>query len=425
MQFKGKNVSDFIYSKYDLEVIVRSTLSLDRSILGREMMARFFVFRANGFPHGSACANYIQQIANALRSRNHSVIVIGVGENRQEDYKEGKYIYENIEYFNNERQSFLENMLCYSKGFIENIISKYNITQIDYAICYSPDYFTLRHLSQILSPRHISVCRVEHFQSYQYNLGKLNPKFLVFSLGVKFLHKTIRNSIPISSYIEKMDRKAGCRTLLLPPLVDENKVSAASSNEVGTSINFIYAGLKQTDYEDDIALSLKAFDLLEDELLKKIKLHFTGITEAIFRERFAIDKNKYSRVLRQCSFHGWLDYGKLMALYSNMHYLVLARKDNEITRANFPSKIPELMAYGVVPVCTRAGDYTDVYLKDGVNSFVSSENDVESFSQCLHRACTIQESDFKTMCQQAKKMVGDCFDYRVWAVKLESFVLGL
>ena len=75
--------------------------------------------------------------------------------------------------------------------------------------------------------------------------------------------------------------------------------------------------------------------------------------------------NKLSGVL---VFHGRLEYAELLELYQNMDYLFLAREKNIITESNFPSKVPEMLVYGVIPVCSDVGDYTKLYLRTGENA---------------------------------------------------------
>ncbi len=386
-------------------------------------MARVFIFRASKFPRGSAGANYIQYLADALMSVGNVVIVVGNGENRVEDRNGEAFVYEGIEYFNNNGQNRLEETLCFSRNFLKCVKKKYSISENDYAISYSPDYFTLRYLTKMFSTEHISVCRVEHFQPHQYKGGKLNPKYWVFAGGVRYLHKVVKRSIPISSYIQRMDADAGCKTLLLPIMADMSRVTNTTKPQLSEELNFIYAGVKQTGFEDDIQLSLESFDELPNSELEKLNIHITGISKERFCERYCRERS-FEKVLARCHFYGWLEYEELEALYQRMHYLILARKCNQITKANFPSKVPELMAYGVVPICTDVGDYTKYYLNNEQNSFIAAQNSIDSFFSCIRKACNIDESAFCEMSNQAIRTVKDRFDYTVWSKAIAAFVFN-
>lgn len=386
-------------------------------------MARVFIFRASSFPRGTASANYIQYLADALISSGNSVIVIGTGRNRAKDQIGDSFVYEDIEYFNNERQSRFDEMICYSKSFLDTVRERYEISGNDYAISYSPDYFTLRYLVNLFASGHISVCRVEHFQPCQYKGGRLNPKYWVFDHGVKYLHKVIKKSIPISSYIQKMDNDAGCETLLLPIMADTSRITVTSESKKNKELNFIFAGIKQTNFEDDVKLSLAAFDRLPDRELGKLRIHITGLSKEQFCNRYCC-LGEFERVLARCEFHGWLEYADLEELYKKMNFLVLARKCNEITKANFPSKIPELMAYGVVPICTAVGDYTKFYLKDESNSLIAMNNDIDSFFICLQKACNMSAESLLEMGNKARETVTEKFDYTIWSNTISAFILN-
>lgn len=41
-----------------------------------------------------------------------------------------------------------------------------------------------------------------------------------------------------------------------------------------------------------------------------------------------------------------------------MCFMLLARTTSFMTIANFSSKVPEVMSYGIVPIANKVGDYT-------------------------------------------------------------------
>lgn len=217
-----------------------------------------------------------------------------------------------------------------------------------------------------------------------------------------------------------MDQDGGCKTLLLPCMTDTELVEF---NQKPTGVrNFIFAGLKQTDFEDDLPLAMGAFDLLDSSILANINIHITGLSQEKFEQRFGTAVSE--RVQARCIFHGWLEYKDLQRLYAQMHYLVLARKENNITRANFPSKIPELLSYGVVPVCTAVGDYTANYMCDGVDSFICEKNDKSHFAACLEKAVKVSVKEYEELSKNARKLAESRFDYKVWTDQVIKFVMS-
>lgn len=74
-----------------------------------------------------------------------------------------------------------------------------------------------------------------------------------------------------------------------------------------------------------------------------------------------------------------------------MDYLFLAREKNIITESNFPSKVPEMLVYGVIPVCSDVGDYTKLYLENDVNAIIFEGAAPEECSQAYRRAINIDK----------------------------------
>lgn len=384
-------------------------------------LSRVFIFRTSKFPHGSASANYVMYLAKAIQMQGNEVIVIGTGKNRDIDNNQGRFFYDGIEYYNNEKENTIEEKLCYSRKFLVHASEKYRFSSEGYAVSYSPDILTLRFLLKTFGNGHVSVCRVENFQAIQYPLKFANPKFIVYKLGVHYLHSRVKKSIPISSYLQYIDEEHGCSTLLLPIMADTSGVNK-KEREGSSEINYIYAGLKKTTLEDDLEQAFQAFDRLDKEKTSNVRIHFTGITRNEFESRYP-QLRSMSSVYEKCVFHGWLEYDALTELYSKMHYLLLARKVNNITLANFPSKIPELMSYGVVPICTPIGDYTERYLRNGIDSYIAKDCTAESFSEVIEDSIR-QHSNFKKMSSAAVELVQERFDYRNWSDALNKFILS-
>ena len=166
---------------------------------------------------------------------------------------------------------------------------------------------------------------------------------------------------------EKNEKINGCTTLRLPNMADPEEYGVALKVSKPSKIQFIYPGAKLNGCEDDIDLMLDAFNSLSEEEKAKVVFHITGTTEEQLKSKIknpsVLDELKDVVIV-----HSWMEYSDLIALYKQMDYLVLARFDNELTRANFPSKIPENMCYGIVPICSKVGDYTTYYLKNMVDS---------------------------------------------------------
>lgn len=114
-----------------------------------------------------------------------------------------------------------------------------------------------------------------------------------------------------------------------------------------------------------------------------------------------------------------MDYEDLVRLYTQIHFLLLVRSTSRMTLANFPSKVPEVMCYGVVPIVSKVGDYTEYYLKDNINSIFVSGDSLEESLQSVRKALELSETEYITLSKNAIQCAKAKFDYHVWAKPLQ------
>lgn len=100
--------------------------------------------------------------------------------------------------------------------------------------------------------------------------------------------------------------------------------------------------------KDALYEMLVAFSILSNAELMQIELHTCGIKNSVIKEM--LDNAQYDKLQPILHVHGWMKYDELIELYQNMNFLILARKTSQMTLANFPSKVPETMGFGIVPV---------------------------------------------------------------------------
>lgn len=115
---------------------------------------------------------------------------------------------------------------------------------------------------------------------------------------------------------------------------------------------------------------MKGLLLLNEDERRKVRFHFTTLKPNKLIEAANCSEEAFNKLSGVLVFHGRLEYAELLELYQNMDYLFLAREKNIITESNFPSKVPEMLVYGVIPVCSDVGDYTKLYLENDVNAII-------------------------------------------------------
>jgi glycosyltransferase involved in cell wall biosynthesis len=222
--------------------------------------------------------------------------------------------------------------------------------------------------------------------------------------------------LSISEYIDKYYEKKGMQTYCFPPMVDITDYNV--NHRKMDKYRFIILSGK-----DSLKSMLQTFSGLEDNERNRIELHLCGIKKAYLdgmKDEVGWDRLKVCTV-----FHEWMRYEELVELYQDMHFLVIARNVCQRTLANFPSKVPESMACGIVPVVSEVGDYTKYYLKDGYDSIFIQGDSVEEIRNSIRKAMSMSNDEYEVYSLNALKTARERFDYHVWSSKMNEMLQNI
>lgn len=383
------------------------------------MKKRIFIVGSSRFPRGSAGANYDQYLALSLIEQGWNVIVLGCGVNSEEHNYRGKYLYRGIEYYN--RPFFKANDYGFGFSYYLEMISKYKITKSDYFIIRDIASLPLMFFLTKFGTEHMCYVQYENMKKNQFRHWLINPRCWNHILKTNLKYWFIPKAFPISESCEKIEKKYGCKTLRLPIMADPYEYEYKEKTALPKIIKFIYPGAKLTSFEDNLEGVLIAFDQLATQYDDRIELHITGASKEkishLYKEKLSL--NNVDKVL---VIHDWIEYAELTELYQSMDYLVLLRHRNSITEANFPSKIPETLSYGIVPICTDVGDYTKNYLTDGLDSFILQGSDSIELVSLIQKILNITEQQYIEMHRAARKTAIDKFYYSKWSKQIDDFI---
>lgn len=379
---------------------------------------RVFILGAPKFPRGSAGANYDQYLALALLEAGWKVVILGKGSNRSEDLVDGHYIYNGIEY-SNEKPTKLE-QYGLRRDFYIKMYHKYDMKKSDYFILHDIGWRAQKWLSKKVGLEHMSYIHYEDLLPIQYRHHLVNPRYWGMVLKWNFKLNKIPKAFPISQKLLAVEKEHGCKSmLLLPIMADPEEFGEAVRERKPDTIKLIYSGAKANTHEDDLAVLFKALQALSRDEKEKFELHITGMT----RDKL-IGKINGEELLSGIAVivHGWMKYSELINLYRNVDFLVLPRFRNAVTEANFPSKIPESLSFGIIPICSKVGDYTRNYLHDGYDSILFESGDVEGCAKAVRKAINMDEATYIKMRHNARKTAVERFGYKVWAEKVSEFL---
>jgi glycosyltransferase involved in cell wall biosynthesis len=218
---------------------------------------------------------------------------------------------------------------------------------------------------------------------------------------------------PISHKIAEHFPNNKC--FILPIMADSQEYECIEKKEGKYIFVFPAKGIMK----DALSEMLMGLALLSDNELEKIQFHIMGIEKT---KIISILKDDYKRLRDKLVIHDWMEYADLVDLYQKAHYLFLAREFSQMTESNFPSKVPETMTYGIVPVASRVGDYTKYYLKNCENSIIFDGCDSHTCMKALQEAISIPFEDYKILSHNARKCVEDKFDYRNWSGAIKEAI---
>ena len=377
-------------------------------------MKRVFILGWFSYPRGNATANYVQYLAKALQEEGFCVTVMSAL-NPEFKLSDGDVIggitVRNIRW--ESKFSYIRHLMN-GRLFpfvLAGKIAELRLTSDDILIAPTslPAISTLFRLKKKYKFKTIGY-PLEWFGVEQYKTPREAKKGEVqFQLNAN--HDLL---FPISYHIRNQFPKTPA--LVLPIMADVTEFPFVPKKMDVCRFILPANGMMK----DALPEMLHGLALLTKEELSRLEFHFTGVTENQIKS--ILNGFEHEKIKNSVILHDWMKYENLISLYQNMHFLLLARDTNQMTLSNFPSKVPEVMTYGVVPVVSRVGDYTKYYLKDGVNSVVFEGCDANSCAKAIRRAMSFSEEEYIEISSKARECVERQFDYHNWTKKIKQAI---
>lgn len=373
------------------------------------------------FPFGDAAANLAVHLATAAREEGWEPFVIG----RNRKGSDPKGVRESIPYQNllSARTRVGRAFAYFGTGLrVGRILKGLKLQPGDRVLIYSSNLFYIR---PVLFTANRTGARVifevvEWHQPWQFKRGRMEPFYLNFDYCFRVLYPSTGYVIAISRRLQAHFEARGCRVLLMPPLAGRVTVKRVQLPEQ-RPVRFIYSGNPWG--KDNFGAVLAALCLLSESERNRLEFHITGQTcDDIVRELpFAA---KHLKDLdRSVVFHDWLEYSELEKLYDECSFLLLVRDSNIVTESNFPSKIPEALGRGVVPVVSPVGDIRQ-YLQDGHDAIFVGSSDAKVVAGVLRRILSYDSGRILHMRANAYQTASVVFGTSAWAPALGQFLSG-
>lgn len=383
-------------------------------------MNRVFICGYFNFPRGGAAANYVQSFAKVFLRLGKNVIVISnINPNiKLEGNKYQEIQVENVQLREDKLGHYIDFNFLMGK-YYEQILSGLSVDCSDLIIAYSRDSFILNSVLKIGKKvgAKTGVCLVEWFEKKDYGKWFRNVEYWKSQISFYRVNLKFDYIFPISTYIEGYYKKKNCKTFRLPSLVDTEEFEYNEKKITDKRI-FIFPG--NGKMKDALEETIQAFALLRDEEVLKLEFHICGVgklAKQIIKEN-KLENSPAGKIV----IHEWMPYEELIDLYRRAHFMILARDISRMTLANFPSKIPETLSYGIIPICSRVGYYTKLYLMDGVNSLIMDGCDVQTILHGIRRALAMSDQDIINYSNKCRITAETKFDYKQWVKPLDKFL---
>lgn len=381
------------------------------------------------FPRGSATGNYIQYLALALLEAEFEVIIVSTIESefhKKNQFKE-QIIYKGLVIHNvqiSKKKSVKNFQLNFMIGSLfEKEINKFEINKNDIIIVSSSLKLLHKSIRKIALENGCKsiACVLEWHEKSFFKYGLFDFRYWKYLDTFNNEYRKHTALFPISSYLKNHFDKIGVNSFLLPIMADTREFSTTEKRK--NTKKFIFPA--NGKMKDDLSSMLKVINLLNHKLNKNrnVEFHFCGIKEDIISDYYGMQYNKLKN--HRIFVHKWMHYQELIDLYKKMDFLLISRKTRQQTLSNFPSKVPEVMTYGVIPVVSDVGDYTKLYLKDRVNSIQFQENKIDACLEAIEYAISLDATSQSEMSKEAIKIAHERFDYKNWSAAIKNFLKSL
>ena len=384
-------------------------------------MQKIIFIAEREFPNGNAGGIRVLHLAKMFQVLGFSVHVYALTRSRStSDTEIIRGVYEGVPYDLCVIPSGLKGVFiryfsaCWilGKAFRKN--KQQNGDDAATAIIYSTNvFFVLSSYLNFSSLKAIWFDVVERFETENFRAWFVNPKFYFFQILYKKLYGRSRGVIAISEEI-KGDFSEKTRVVKIPCLynIKDLTFSETKVRRPGEKLKLIYSGNPR--WKERVDVMLGALLELPPDLRNKLELHFTGASIHDVASTLGADRWMLEALSDVIIWHDWMDYSDLIQLYSHMDFLYFIRDDKPATRANFPMKLPELMAHGIIPITTRVGDH-GLMLQDRRNSFVVSEPSATAAAGVLKDILQLDRSKLDMMRVSARYSVETALDAKEFA----------
>ena len=378
---------------------------------------RVYLFFDQEFPRKGPDSNYVHYLSLAIENAGYDVIIVGESTSLRKNTNLKK-LTAKISYVNISLSSRIKRYWCRFFSYGQNF--EFLDIHPDDIIIFYTEYGS--KINTVLKKHSVRIenrilISVEWLQDFYPKKNSNKLKYLRYKYFEYISAKYIRKVLPISTKLRDYYESKGYETMLLPVLNNPFEINNPT-NSCSEMITFLYSGisLEKDDY--------RGMFLTVNHLYRytsNIRLIITNSDSE--KIRHLMGEELFSSLKNILNIYSWLPYEQYMNILDEADFLLVFRSDTNITRANMPSKVPEALSRGIVPIISNGGDLSNLYLTDLVDSIIlDGSGNYEEHAKKIYRVIMEQKHMFENIHVEARKTAEEKFYYKNWSDKIVEFI---
>lgn len=372
------------------------------------------------FPTGNASGKRVYANGKALRELGYEVLYIGLAKGEQgNSLKDSESEHDGFKYYNLPYPRGLEwlNYKSTYRSVVDFLKQQDLIKDTHLVVLYGSP--SLSPFNMLL----LKFCRRNNIKVVADCVDWLsaetgNPFFNVVkrfdnAYQKAYVNKRTDGVIAISKYLADYYRKAGCKTVIIPPLSPAHDASKRLGNTNENEKVITYAG-------QPFRLGKPVVDVktLKDRIDKTIIMLTAAKEEGcefIFNV-YGLTKEEYLQAIpsqlpyiedlgSSIFFHGLTPNEIVVKRIAESDFTILVRDVNRGTGAGFPTKVSESISCGTPVITTNTSDLDD-YIQEGINGYFI-EHDMGAATRKIVHILNQNRND-------VARMKSQCIDSRIF-----------
>ena len=330
------------------------------------------------FPFGTACASRMRYFARGLTEAGARVRVISQNEPEggelnylgipYEGMMAGKGMYLGKKGFSS-KTKWLTGWLKAASRMAQRVEEIVGSEKIDAVIQYNLSWYALEPFNKLCRKWGIVLVQdvVEWAGVSFFRGGFFNPLFIDAQVGMRFSIVRSDGVIGISEYLRDFYASRGVPAIRVPAVIEIPEQMPKATKRNDNEFEVVYLGQMA---ERDRPLEM--IQAIRQVLIKGLPVRFTivgteGKKGVAKKARAISETDKYLR--GKVEFLGRVSDEEVVRRITTANALLLIRPDDIVTRAAFPTRLPEYLTSGTPVIVTGIGDIPK-YLRDGFDGMV-------------------------------------------------------